>query len=151
MSIEERSFVDPYAVVEDPNFLRLTVQGRALAKFAHATLDRHFRGWRWGVTVNEEGGVLHVFAMELSSELGYTVLLDDFYNDGNFDWKLILVAGGEILERFGQPRGMKKPGWEENCRWLNGLAIPDVSDKKREYIKHMGRRLGIYNGQPKPI
>lgn len=134
--------MDPTGVVEDAKDLTLTAQGEALARFMHATLDKHFHGWRWGVTVDEKGGVAHVFAMELSGDMGYTLLIDDLWNGGNFDWKLILVAGGEILERFGCPRGAKRDDWQSHVTWHQGIAIPDVTDKKAGLIKHLQKRTG---------
>ena len=124
MSIERSDLetMDPQGVVDDASHLLLSTQGRRLAGFMAATLERHYPGWRWGITVDE--------------------LLDDLYNGGNFDWKLILVAGGEILERYGQPRKAKCADWQSLCKWLNGLAVPDVSDKKRGLIKHFEKRAG---------
>ena len=144
MSIERSDLetMDPQGVVDDASHLLLSTQGRRLAGFMAATLERHYPGWRWGITVDERGGVVQVFALELSGDLGYTLLLDDLYNGGNFDWKLILVAGGEILERYGQPRKAKCADWQSLCKWLNGLAVPDVSDKKRGLIKHFEKRAG---------
>ena len=143
---DDLDVMDPQGVVDDPNHLKLSAQGQMIAKFMAAVLCRHFPDWNWAITVDERGGVAHVFCMELSGELGYTLLLDDLHNGGNVDWKLILVAGGEILERYGLPAGGKRPDWAGHCTWHNGLAIPDVTDKNRGILKHFKKRLGQQNG-----
>lgn len=144
INFEDLDTMDPEGVVDDPNKLKLTAQGQALAKFCARILERHYPGWWWGITVDERGGVIHIFAMEISGEMGYTLLLDDVYNAGNFDWKLILVAGGEILERYGVTRG---PRTQERLAMIRrgpgGVAIPDVSDKKSGMLKHFVRRAGM--------
>ena len=142
--------MDPQGVVDDPDFLKLSQQGQMLAKFMAAVLDKHYPGWRWGITVDERGGVVHVFALELSGDMGYTILLDDLHNGGNFDWKLILVAGGEILERYSLPRGGKRPDWAGHVKWVNGLAIPDITDKKKGLVQHLFRRAGQKIDDEKP-
>ncbi len=148
MSIEKTDLevMDAQGVVDSPDHLVLSKQGRRLAQFMAAILMRHFDGWRWGITVDEKGGVVHIFALELSGDMGYTLLLDDVYNGGNFDHKLVLMAGGEILERFGLPRSRKKVGWQAHCRWVNGLPVPDVSDKKSGLLKHLVARNGSTAG-----
>ena len=144
-SREDLKTMDPHGVVDDPKKLKLSAQGQGIAKFMAAVLEKHFPGWAWGITVDERGGVAHVFAMELSGEMGYTLLLDDLQNAGRFDWKMILMAGGEILERYGIPRGPKTPEAMLRVRTgPNGLPMPDVSDKNRGLIKHLVRRRALY-------
>lgn len=139
--------MDPDGTVEDPNNLVLTAQGKALAKFIAAVLCQFYPGWRWGVTVNERGGVISLFVLDLSGDLGYTVYLDDVWNGGNFDKRLVLMCGGEILERYGLPRTGKRDDWLAHVTFgPGGQPIPDVTDKTAGYMKHLLRR-GHVNAQ----
>lgn len=148
-SKDDAKTMDAHGLVNDPKQLRVSVQGRAIAKFMAAVLDRHFKGWWWGITIDERGGVAHVFALELSGEMGYTLKLEDLHNGGNFDWKMVLMAGGEILERYGIPRGPKTPEAMLRVRTgPNGLPIPDVSDKNRGLIKHLVNRRALHGVEP---
>lgn len=137
--------MDPQGVVDDPQLLHLSVTGRMIAKHCARILEAHYSGWQWGITVDERGGVVHLFALVLSGDMGYTLLLDDVYNCGNFDSQMILMAGGEVLERFGVPRGrFSLDAWRQVRRGPNGIPVPDVTDKNRGLINQMMRRRGLY-------
>ena len=69
------------------------------------------------------------------------------------------MAGGEILERYGIPRGPKtEMAWASIKRGPDGTPIPDVSDKKAGLIKRLVRRMStfdknaekrvLFNGKP---
>jgi hypothetical protein len=44
---------------------------------------------------------------------------------------------------------LKQPvigGWQACSRWANGLAVPDVTDKKSGLLKHLARRNAVTTG-----
>ena len=56
------------------------------------------KGHKWGVHVDGNGGVLHIYNLNLSMKWGYTLKLAEIVNDPDF--KKCVTAAGEILERF---------------------------------------------------
>ncbi len=56
------------------------------------------KGHRWGIHVDGNGGVLHIYNLNLSQKFGYTLKLSQVVNDPTF--KRAVDAAGEILERF---------------------------------------------------
>lgn len=59
----------------------------------------------WAVTVNGAGGVANVYNLALSGRMGYVIHLHNLMGAGGE--KLVMRAGGEILERYGLPRDMR--------------------------------------------
>lgn len=75
-----------------------------LAKQMAEALHQHYPGHLWGVAVNEKTGMADIRNMALSGQWGYRLKLKDHYTAS--DWKKLVVnAGGEILERFKVARG----------------------------------------------
>ncbi len=140
---DDLEVMDPEGMVEDPDHLRMSVQARRIAQHVMEVLCNYFLGWKWGVTVDEKGGVVYIFALELSGDMGYTLLYDDVYNGGNYDRNMILMAGGEILERYGCPRGPKTPDWHNHVTWHHGTAIPDISDKQKGLRRLFAKRAAL--------
>lgn len=68
-----------------------------LSKSVAETLMKHYPNHRWGVRVSQ--GVIYVKNLTLSGKFGFIVKLTDVYSASDLDKKLLL-AGGEILERF---------------------------------------------------
>lgn len=98
-----------------------------LVKNIADTLERHYPGWLWAVRPDHLGGVIDIFSMRLSGQWGYRVLTKNIQNDASL--RLALIAGGEILERFGQRRGPYS-----YSRWAAqptrfGMKDFDISDK----------------------
>lgn len=74
-----------------------------LAKRAGDKLNQQYPGHLWGVNVDSEGGMMFVFAFNISSKWGYKLKLSRVYQDP--DLKCVMRAGGEILERAAVARG----------------------------------------------
>jgi len=70
-----------------------------LAKNVAEKLEEKYPGWLWAVNVMD--GVLSVKSMRLSGNWGFVLHTDKIDND----YKMVVMAGGEILERFRQKRG----------------------------------------------
>jgi hypothetical protein len=69
------------------------------AKNVAEVLDRKYPGWLWAVNCMD--GVVTVKSMLLSGNWGFVMHSDKI--DG--DYKSVMRAGGEILERYNQKRG----------------------------------------------
>ena len=70
-----------------------------LAKNVAEKLEEKYPGWLWAVHVMD--GIVGVKSMRLSGNWGFVIHQDKIDND----YKIVVNAGGEILERFRQQRG----------------------------------------------
>ena len=76
-----------------------------MAKEMADTLNRHYPGHLWAVNVDGAGtGFADVRNIGLSGNWGFRVMLKHTYSASEFQ-KRIVMAGGEILERFRLSRG----------------------------------------------
>jgi|TARA_R100000049_G_C1952208_1_gene100986 hypothetical protein len=83
--------------IEKANIFSLKDQ--TLAKNVAEILEKKYPGWFWAVNVMD--GVVAVKSLRLSGNWGFVIHADKIDND----YKLVVMAGGEILERFKQQRG----------------------------------------------
>lgn len=143
MSIaDDLKIMDPYGVVDRPDQLIGSADMKVLAKDIAASLDKHYRGWNWGITVDDKNGVVHIFALLLSGDMGYTLLLSDVR--GDIGRRRIVIAGGEILERFGCRRGhFSLQQWQRVTRSADGVPVPDISDKHNKMKRRLVRRRAL--------
>ena len=70
-----------------------------LAKNVAEKLEEKYPGWLWAVHVMD--GVVGVKSMRLSGQWGFILHADKIDND----YRAVVNAGGEILERYRQHRG----------------------------------------------
>ncbi len=70
-----------------------------LAKNIAEKLEEKYPGWFWAVHVMD--GLVAVKSLRLSGNWGFVLHSDKIDND----YKKVVMAGGEILERFRQKRG----------------------------------------------
>ena len=71
-----------------------------MAEALHAAYPGHL----WGVTCEGEKGIATVRNLALAGNWGFVLKLADIYSAS--DWKKVVVrAGGELLERFRLRRG----------------------------------------------
>lgn len=112
--------------VED---LVLSENLKLLVKGAADALERHYPGWLWCIRPDEGGGIVDLFALRISGRLGYTLHTRNLQEDEDF--KCVMRAGGELLERFGFPRGRYTADAWRRQKMVLGQFVPDISDKKR--------------------
>lgn len=74
-----------------------------LAKNAAEALHKAYPGHLWAVSVN--GSVLQVRNLYLSGHWGFVLHIPQFFSASDWD-KKVLRAGGEVLERYKQRRGL---------------------------------------------
>lgn len=67
------------------------------------TLHKHYPNHLWAVNVNSKGGIATVYNMMLSGQMGYILPLDVAWSATEWE-KMVMRAGGEILERYRQQR-----------------------------------------------
>ena len=83
--------------IEKANIFSLN--DHTLAKNVAETLEKKYPGWFWAVNVMD--GIVTVKSLRLSGNWGFVMHADKIDND----YKMVVMAGGEILERFKQQRG----------------------------------------------
>jgi len=113
--------------VLDPKTLEVSGALENVTKRAGAALEKKYPGWWWCLNPDEEGGVFYIYALRLSGEWGYTVKIKEMQDTPD---KTAIMAGGEILERYGIRRGKYKRSLLKNKMVdLRGNFIPDITDR----------------------
>lgn len=75
-----------------------------IAKQIADVLDRHYPGHMWAVNVDSFGGIATVKNLRLSGNWGFVLKLVDTFSGSELD-RRIMLAGGELLERYRLHRG----------------------------------------------
>jgi len=78
---------------------KFNVHDYSLAKNVAEKLEEKYPGWLWAVHVMD--GIVGVKSMRLSGNWGFILHANKIDND----YKVVVDAGGEILERYRQKRG----------------------------------------------
>lgn len=149
------SRVDPTAEPEgeifDPEKFDAHASLKLLAKDGMDVLQRKYPGWQWGLQINVRGRMVNVFNLTLHDTWGYTIRASEVEHDPTRHQ--FLVAGGEILERFGFPRGgidwnrvamMKRDARGRGIPILNDLEHAAARKELRKRKLDEALRLGHY-------
>ena len=86
-------------IVELEKANKHNINDYTLAKNVAEKLEEKYPGWLWAVHVMD--GDIGVKSMRLSGQRGFILHADKIDND----YKVVVHAGGEILERYRQNRG----------------------------------------------
>lgn len=99
---------------------------QAACRRATRILFKHYPGHEWHVAI--DGGLMKIRSMNLSTNYGYVIRLDEMDpSPEGFD-KPVMRAGGEILERYGMPaQKMDIQIWQDLPRDLRGIPEKDAS------------------------
>ena len=142
---------EPEGVVSNPNDLSSTYHTSSiiLVKEVGTHLNKHYPGWAWMVQLNEFGHMIEILNHHLHPTMGYRIRMEDIMYDPHR--RVLKVAGGEILERFGMKRkgltGENKQLLADAPRDAVGNCIPEISDlpdKKAATQADIARK--IHNG-----
>lgn len=107
---------------------RAELDDMLLAKRASDQLAKHYPNHLWGVNVDSEGGVMNIFAFNISGRYGFRLKLSTVYTDP--DLKCVMRAGGEILERAGMPRS-----------YWDGETLPFIIEGVKPHHQPHGRMI----------
>lgn len=142
---------EPEGFVEHPADLIAKAGTTILCKDMADLLTRHYPGFRWAIQPSEFGGVFNLFCLDFSSRWGYRIKMVDIVNDPKR--RVVVVAGQEILRRFGYPGNVFRPHLMATVkRNRQGEAIPDVSDLKASRHTEAARLdAALANGTAKVI
>jgi len=119
-------------VVDDPRLINKHASLVILCKDIGDTLNTTYPGWMWAIAIyDEHHGAISIKNLMLSNKYGYVVHTDTVLNHRDVV-RAGIMGGGEILERFGQPRGRRLDDWEARSTWgPDEEAIPLERPKKR--------------------
>lgn len=93
-----------------------------LARNVGDILEKKYPGWMWFVYVQD--GVVFIRSMRLSGRFGFVIKEEHIDND----YKAIMRAGGEMLERYNQSRqGFNYDKWRAVPMLVSGDLKGDVS------------------------
>jgi hypothetical protein len=76
---------------------------QTIAREVAECLNIHYPCHAWAVTANVETGLVEVYNLKLSGKWGFIIKIDDMATDPGL--RLVIHAGGELLERFNVKRG----------------------------------------------
>jgi len=136
------------AFVDDPNKMVLKAGLIGLCKRIAAVLERQYPGWLWAIRPDEAGGIIDIFSVRIDGKWGYTLHTDPLHEDENL--RAVTEAGGEILERYGFPRGAYSYDVWKAGNWRFGTLVPLLTDKERGMQRAMHAQMvrqGIATGQ----
>lgn len=129
---------DPEGLVYDPDELAESCSTKLLCKDIATILERHYPGWLWGVGPDPRQGMLNIFSMRLSGQWGFRINMRQTpMDDPVTRTPLIIKAGGEILERFGQRRGRYNyEHYKTTEHFYIGSPMMDIKDKDKQLQRH---------------
>ena len=81
-----------------------TLKDMELAACLAALLDKHYPSHFWNVDVNSVQGFINVKNFYLSGKWGFRIDMALIYSISQLE-KVVVMAGGELLERYGLRRG----------------------------------------------
>lgn len=115
---------------------------RILAKDGMALLEKHYPGWRWAIQINRFGRMMNIFNLDLHDAWAYTIRIMEIEHDPTRH--VFLIAGGEILERFGfERKGIDYDKLAHMRRDLRGRGIPELTDLEHAAAKKARRMKKI--------
>lgn len=133
---------EPEGEIEHPEQFDNRANLKNLAKDGMALLHKHYPGWRWAIQINEFGQMMNIFCLELHQSWAYTIRIREIEHDPTRH--VFLIAGGEILERFGFQRGgIDYARLATMKRDPRGQGIPILSDLEHAAAKKARRKQKI--------
>jgi hypothetical protein len=87
-------------LTDEPN---VKIAEYSLAKRMAELLQKHYPGHLWGVTCQSEQGIATIFNLRFSGNWGFLLKMKDIQDDPTL--KQVVMAGGELLERYRVARG----------------------------------------------
>ena len=108
---------------ETQDRLKAEIHENRICAFVGQTLQDCYPGWKWYVECKMFTGVVTVRCLELDGDYGFVVPIDNVVQ--RTGKVTIMRAGGEILERYNQDRGLR-PEKLEVKRNFTGRAIGDT-------------------------
>lgn len=140
------TIAEPEGDISNPEDFDTKAGLKNLAKDGMAVLQKHYPGWTWAIQINQFGRMMNIFCVELHDTWAYTIRISEIEHDPTRH--AFLIAGGEILERFGfERKGIDYNKLALMRRDLRGRGIPELTDlehaaaKKARKIKKVNEAI----------
>ena len=127
---------EPEGLVAESSQLSVSAPLELLCRSIGEILVKAYPGWLWAVHPQEKGGMVNIRNMHLHGAYGYRLKIGEIQNDPIVLSKTVVRAAGEVLERFGMPRGpFNADRFAQAKRDPFGNCIPDLNDKRGLLLK----------------
>jgi len=118
---------EPEGEIHNPNDFDNHASLVIVAKEGMKYLTMSYPGHMWAIQINEFGRMFNIFNHCFHSVWGYTIRADEVEHD--ITRMRFITAGGELLERFGHPRGkFDVDVWARLPKDVRGDTIPIIND-----------------------
>lgn len=113
-----------------------------VAKEGMKYLVAAYPGHMWAFQINQFGRMFNIFNHCFHDVWGYTIRADEVEHD--ITRRRFITAGGELLERFGHPRGkFDVELWATMPKDLRGNCLPILSDLEHAYARKVLRKRAL--------
>jgi hypothetical protein len=110
-----------------------------VAKEGMKFLVQAYPGHMWAIQINERGRMFNIFNHHFHDIWGYTIRADEVEHD--ITRRRFITAGGELLERFGHPRGhLDLDLWATLPKDAKGNCLPILSDLEHAAARKVLRK-----------
>ena len=103
------------------NAVKLEIYANRICAAVGQKIQDHYPGWLWDIECKWETGVVTVKNLGLHGDYGFVLHLEELLND--VDLKLVVVAGGDLLERCGFPAGPRPEDTSDKKRDIRGNVL----------------------------
>ncbi len=120
---------EPEGLVYKPDHLLIEASFASFVTNGAIVLEANYPGWQWLLQPGQFAGMVNVFSAILGTKWGYQINVPREIR--NTDQRAVwLRAGGELLERFGCPRGGFRSGSLDNTMRhpITGEFLPNADD-----------------------
>jgi hypothetical protein len=106
------------------NEVKLEIYANRICAAVGQKLQNHYPRWIWFIECKWETGIVTVKNLSLHGDYGFVLHLEELVNDA--DLKLVVVAGGELLERCGFEAGPRPENISHKERDIKGNVKIDT-------------------------
>lgn len=107
--------------LKDKDHIKFELFANKICSMVGQQLEKHYPGWLWHVACVDGSNQVTVKNMNIHGEYGFAISLRDLMHDPEL--ALPVLAGGEILERCGFPRGRMPMDVNEMKRDIKGNIV----------------------------
>jgi len=111
---------------EKQEVMRLQIMENKIEAMVGQELEKHYDGWQWFVECRLPTGLVAISNLTLDGEFAYYLPIAALINET--DPRLVMRAGGEILERYHQKTSSRSKSLDIERNAVTGAAIGDTGD-----------------------
>jgi hypothetical protein len=133
---------EPEGEITHPDLFQNHASLVIVAKEGMKYLVAAYPGHMWAIQINQFGRMFNIFNHCFHDIWGYTIRADEVEHD--VTRKRFITAGGELLERFGHPRGkFDIDVWAKLPKDAKGNTIPIINDLEHAAARSTMRKRNL--------